>query len=90
MTTFLVTRTLPGITPEQLAGAGVRAKTCCAEMSEEGQEVQWVRSFFLPQTEQTHCYFSGPSREAIEEVNKRAQIPFTSVVEVHEMTPDSI
>ncbi len=87
---FLVTRSLPGVTPEQLAGAGVRAKTCCAEMAEEGQDVRWIRSFFLPEAQQTHCYFSGPSPEAIEEVNKRAQIPFTSVVEVREMTPDSV
>jgi hypothetical protein len=90
MTTFLVQRDLPGITPEQLTGAGLRAKTCCAEMTAEGQEVQWLRSFYLPETQQALCYFCGPSREAIEEVNRRARIPFTSVVEAQEMTPNSV
>ena len=90
MPKFVVHRDLPGITPDALAGAGVRAKTCCAEMSAEGQEVTWLRSFFLPESEQTHCYFEGPSKEAVEEVNNRAQIPFKEVVEVQEMTPTDV
>ncbi len=90
MPKFVVQRDLPGITPEALAGAGLRAKTCCAEMTSEGQQVSWLRSFYLPETEQTHCYFEGPSKEAIEEVNKRAQIPYTQVMEVQEMTPAGV
>ncbi len=90
MAKFVVQRDLPGITPEALAGAGLRAKTCCAEMTAEGQQVEWIRSFFLPEAQQTHCYFEGPSREAIAEVNQRAQIPFTKISEVQEMTPDGV
>jgi hypothetical protein len=44
----------------------------------------------LPESSQTHCYFEAPSREAVEEANARARIPFTQVVPVMEMTPDSI
>ena len=90
MPKFVVHRDLPGITPDALAGAGMRAKTCCAEMAAEGQDVTWLRNFYLPQSEQTHCYFEGPSREAIVEVNQRAQIPFTEIVKVHELTPDVV
>jgi Nickel responsive protein SCO4226-like len=90
MAKYVVERHLPGVTPEALAGAGLRAKTCCAEMTAEGQQVSWLRSFYLPEAQQTHCYFEGPSREAIEEVNQRAQIPFTRIVEVHEMTPEGV
>jgi hypothetical protein len=28
-------------------------------MCAEGQSVRWVRSFFLPEYSQTHCYFEG-------------------------------
>jgi hypothetical protein len=87
---FVVQRTLPGITPEALAGAGLRAKTCSAEMTQEGTPVRWIRSFFLPETEQTHCYFEAPNADAVREVNQRASIPFTSVQAVQELTPDAV
>ena len=90
MPLFVVKRDLPGITPDALQSAGMRAKTCCAEMTGEGQSVRWVRSFFLPETAQTHCYFEGCSKSAVEEANQRARIPFTQIVEVMEMTPEMV
>ena len=90
MPTFVVKRQLPGITADGVHGAGVRVKSCVSEMQDEGQDVQWLRSFFLPEAEQTHCYFEGPSAEAIRDLNERAQIPFLEISEVLEMTPDSV
>ena len=90
MSVFVVERSLPGITPEALVSAGLRAKTCCAEMTSEGESVKWIRSFFLPETAQTHCYFEASSRTAVEEANNRAKIPFVRIVEVMEMTPESV
>lgn len=87
---FVVTRELPGITPEALSGAGARAKSCAAVITEEGTEVSWMRSFFIPETEQTHCYFEAPNAEAVAEVNRRANIPCKSIKEVQEMTPDAV
>jgi hypothetical protein len=87
---FVVKRDLPGVTPEALQSAGLRAKSCCTEMTTEGKPVRWVRSFFLPETPQTHCYFEAPSRAAVEEANQRARIPFTQIVEVVEMTPEMV
>jgi hypothetical protein len=81
---------LPGITRDALLSAGVRAKTCCAEMTQEGESVRWLRSFFLPEASETHCYFLASSKQAVEEVNRRAKIPFTEVTEAVEMTPDSV
>ena len=90
MPLFVAKRDLPGITPDALMSAGARAKTCCAEMTQEGDSVRWVRSFFLPGTSQTHCYFEAASQAAVEEANNRARIPFTEIVEVVEMTPESV
>jgi hypothetical protein len=73
-----------------LQSAGVRAKSCCAEITEEGQDVRWIRSFFLPQSAQTHCYFEAGSKSAVEEANQRARIPFKQIVEVVEMTPEMV
>jgi len=59
-------------------------------MTREGQPVRWVRSFYLPQSSQTHCYFEAASRLTVEEANKRARIPFTEIAEVIEMTPETV
>lgn len=87
---YVVQRDLPGVTPEALQSAGLRAKSCCTEMTAEGKPIRWIRSFFLPETAQTHCYFEAPSRSAVEEANQRARIPFTQIVEVVEMTPEMV
>ncbi|MGD2013212.1 MAG: DUF4242 domain-containing protein [Desulfobacterales bacterium] len=87
---FVVQRKLTGITTEDLTGAGLRAKTCCAEMTDEGTPVRWLRSYFLPTTEETHCYFEGADADVIKEANERAQIPFTSIAEVVELSPEQV
>lgn len=90
MPQYLVERHLPGITGDQLQAAGMRAKTCCEEMAEEGSDVRWHRSFFLTDTSRTFCVFEAPSREMVEEANRRAQIPFEKIHDAMEMTPESV
>ena len=90
MACFVVTRHLPGITPEALTSAGIRAKSCSAEMTEEGNPVHWLRSFFIPEKEQTHCYFEASNIDAVKEVNERANIPFIEIAEVQELVPDAV
>ncbi|MDZ4801104.1 MAG: DUF4242 domain-containing protein [Bryobacteraceae bacterium] len=90
MSMFVVQRDLPVITPEMLTSAGLRARTCCAELTAEGKEVKWIRSFFLPETAQTHCYFEAADASLVEQANQRANIPFTKISQVVEMTPEGI
>jgi hypothetical protein len=90
MTCYVVTRHLPGITPDALTSAGLRAKSCAAEMTDEGTPVKWLRSFFIPKTEQTHCYFEAPNAEAVKEVNERANISFSEIQEAQELVPEDI
>ena len=44
----------------------------------------------MPATEQTHCYFDAASKQAVEEANQRARIPFDEITEVIELTPDAV
>ena len=90
MATFVVQRDLPGITPEALQSAALRSKSCCAEMTSEGEPVRWIRSFFQPETQQTNCYYEGATASVIAEVNKRAGIPYTAIADVVEMTPEMV
>ncbi len=90
MAYFAVERKLPGITSEALKGAGLRAKTCADDMVQEGSDVRWLRSFFIPSQEQTFCVFEAPNVNVVRELNERAQIPFNSISEVHELTPETL
>jgi len=90
MACYVVTRHLPGITPDALMSAGLRAKSCAAEMTDEGTPIKWLRSFFIPKIEQTHCYFEAPSDDAVKEVNERANIPFNEIHEAQELVPEAV
>ncbi len=90
MAYFVVERNLPGVTPDMLQSAGLRAKTCCQQMTREGESVRWIRSFYLPETAQTHCYFEASSKAGVVEANTRANIPYTAIYEVMEMTPEAV
>lgn len=90
MSMFVVERELPGVTPEMLQSAGLRAKTCCSEMTAEGENVRWVRSFFLPADSKTHCYFEAATENAVAEANRRAKIPYLKISQVVEMTPEAV
>ena len=90
MAMFVVKRDLPGITSDALQGAGLRVKSCAADMRGAGLDVDWVRSFFLAASEQTHCYFEAPDLESVRELNERAQIPFSEISQVEKMTPESV
>ena len=49
-----------------------------------------LHSYFLPETEQTHCYFEASDAEAVREVNERANIPLSSITEVMMLTPEAV
>jgi hypothetical protein len=59
-------------------------------MADEGSDVTWHRSFFLPETEKTFCVFEAPDRETVAEANRRARIPFEEIHDSMEMTPDAV
>ena len=90
MPKFVAVRSLPGITPEELQGAGAGIASCAAGMQTEGRDVKWLRSFFLPETSQTYCYVEAPTLGVIVDPNQRAGLPYERLVEVAQMTPASI
>ena len=81
MPKYMVERHLPGITSDQLSAAAARAKAATAQMSEEGTPIRYLRSTFVPSEEKCYCLFDGPSADAVEQANKRANIPYERVVE---------
>ena len=90
MPQYMVERHLPGFPPDQLPGAAAAAKEKSAELSSEGQDVRYVRSTYLAEGEKCYCLFEGSSREAVEEVQKRAGIPYEKVHEAAFLTAENV
>jgi hypothetical protein len=78
---YMVERHLPDFPPDQLPGAAAAAKEKSAELSGEGQEVSYVRSTYIPEGQKCYCLFEGESADAVEEVQKRAGLPYEKIHE---------
>lgn len=89
MAKYMVERSLPGLTGDQLAGAAAKAKATTQEMSRKGVPVRYLRSTFVPGENKCYCLFEGPSEQAVKEANERAELPFERIVEaVHVASED--
>jgi Protein of unknown function (DUF4242) len=79
MPQYMVERRLRGFPPEQLPAAAAAAKNTAKEISAEGTDVHYVRSTYIPGTEQCYCLFEAASREAVEHTQERAGLPYEQI-----------
>ncbi len=87
MAVYMVERHLPGITMEQLAAAQQAAIRTGQEMSGAGTPVRYIRTTFVPGEHRCMCLFEAASPEPVKQLNDRAGIPYTRVVEALDLTP---
>lgn len=77
MSRYLVTRTLPPLSQEQLAGVGKTVVSVCEQMG-----IQWIRSNITADGKHSFCEFEAPSAEACREHAKRAGLPVDEVIPI--------
>jgi hypothetical protein len=87
MATYMVERDLKGITMDQLAAAQRRAISTGQEMTAAGKDVRYIRSTFVPGEARCMCLFESSNRAHVEELQGKAQIPYSRVVEALDLTP---
>jgi hypothetical protein len=85
--TYMVERDLKGITMDQLAAAQKRAINTGHEMTALGKDVRYIRSMFVPGEARCMCLFESTSPALVEELQGKAHIPYTRVVEALDLTP---
>jgi hypothetical protein len=78
MPRYIVTRTLPPLTPEQLEGIGKTVVAVCDEMP----GVEWVRSHLTADGKHSFCEFEAPDGEACREHARRSGLPVDDVAAV--------
>ncbi len=87
MAVYMVERSLPGITMEQLAAAQKAAIETSQQSTSEGTPVRYIRSTYVPEEAHCMCLFEANDPDAVKQVNERAQIPFNRIVEAMDLTP---
>jgi hypothetical protein len=90
MARYMVERSLPGFSEDQLPGAAGAAKSATEEMSREGTPVRYLRSTFVPQEEKCFCLFEGESESSVRAAQERAGLPYDRIVEASFITADEV
>jgi Protein of unknown function (DUF4242) len=78
MPRYLIERSVPGLSREDLSEAGRRSVAVLAEMP----DVRWIRSYVSDADGKIYCEYDAPSVEAIREHARRAGLPVDRVSEI--------
>lgn len=84
---YMVDRDLPGISMEELAAAQQRAIEWSGKYQQDGKNVRYIRSTFVPGEAHCMCLFEAPNADLVSALNDDAQIPYTRVTEAFDLTP---
>ena len=87
MPVYMVDRDLPGIQMEQLAAAQKAAIATSDQFTAEGKPVRYIRTTFVPGEAHCMCLFEAANPDLVKQVNDKAQIPYTRVIEALDLTP---
>jgi hypothetical protein len=78
MPRFVIERSVPGLTRDQLTEAGRRSVEVLTEMP----DVRWIRSYVSDVDGKIYCEYDAPSAEAIREHARRAGLPVDRISEI--------
>lgn len=87
MAVYLVERDLKGFTRENLASAQKAAIATAADMTDEGEEISYIRSTFAPEDGRCMCLFECKDLDQVRRLNDTAGLPYARLMEVIELTP---
>ncbi len=90
MKQYMVERRLPDFPADQLPAAAAATKQKATELSGEGRDVRYVRSTYVPDGEKCYCLFESDSVEAVEEVQRRAGLPYEKIHQAAFLTAEDV
>ena len=82
---FVVERYAPELTLERMRAGEARARRAAAAISRSGQRVRYVGSIVIEAEQTIFSVFEADAPGAVEEVNRRAELPFDRIVPVIEL-----
>jgi hypothetical protein len=78
MPRYIIERSIPGLTRDELTSAGRRSNGALAGMP----DVRWIRSYVSEAEGKIYCEYDAPTVEAIREHARRAGIPADRITEI--------
>ena len=78
MPRYIIERSVPGLTREELMAAGRRSVAALAGLP----DVRWIRSYVSEVEGKIYCEYDAPSVEAVREHARRAGLPVDHISEV--------
>ena len=87
MPVYMVDRSLPGISVDQLAAAQKAAIETSQRFTKEGKPVRYIRTTFVPGEAHCMCLFEAQNGETVKQVNEAAKLPFNRIIEAMDLTP---
>jgi hypothetical protein len=87
MDTFMVERSLKGISMEDLGAAQKAAISTAADMTRAGTPISYVRSTFVPESGACMCLFKADTAASVKKLNETAKLPFDRIVKAMDLTP---
>ncbi len=78
MPRYMVNRTLPALTKEQLEGIGKKVVAVCDQM--EG--VEWIRSHLTADGKHSFCEFEAPNEDAVRRHSELVGLPVDEVTQL--------
>ena len=78
MPRYLIERSVPALSREELNAAGRRSLEALATMP----DVRWIRSYVSDTGGKIYCEYDAPSVEAVHEHARRAGLPVDRITEV--------
>jgi uncharacterized protein DUF4242 len=79
VTTFVVERTLPGLTEKHLVALRKALGEASRRLSRDGEPIRYIQSNYEGGRARCICTFEASSRAAVIRVNEVAQVPFLSI-----------
>ena len=86
MPTYLVERYWPGVTTRRLLEALQKSRRLIEQMSEDGTPVRDISCIFIPSEEVVFSVYESPSALAVAQLNERAGLPVSRIVEAIAIT----
>ena len=81
----MVEQYLPGITARQRDETSSRLAAATDELSAQGIELRYVGSTFVPEEDSCFSRFEASSRDLVQSVCERAQVPVARIHAVHSL-----
>ena len=78
MPRYIIERSVPGLTRDQLDAAGRRSVAVLVDLP----DVRWIRSYVSEVEGKIYCEYDAPSLDAIREHARRAGLPADRISEV--------